>query len=105
MSDDPALFSTGAPVSADPRASVQTPIANWQRDLIRKALDARGLVAMEERQQAVEEAAGRGVESLRALTHEEALVVLNRLGRSSTDGGSAGSAWDAREGDTWIDRL
>lgn len=60
---------------------------------------------MTDRQQAIESAAGRAVESLRALTHEEALRVLSRLGQQPSGGRSSGSQWDNREEDTWIDRL
>jgi DNA polymerase-3 subunit epsilon len=60
---------------------------------------------MAERQQAIESAAGRAVDSLRSLTSEEALRVLSALGQQRTPGQDAGSAWDDREEDTWIDRL
>ncbi|RNM12127.1 hypothetical protein EFL26_20160 [Nocardioides pocheonensis] len=82
-----------------------TPIADWQRDLIRKALDARGLTAMDDRQQAVEGAAGRALANLRDLTHDEAIVVLNRLGGSGPAGNRSASLWESRDEDTWIDRL
>ena len=59
---------------------------------------------MSECQQAVEAVTGRPVESLRALTRAEALRVVSEL--SPTTAPKAGaSAWDDREGDTWIDRL
>lgn len=60
---------------------------------------------MADRQKAVETAAGRVVESLRALTHDEGLQVLSRLGQQPSGGRSAASQWDEREEDTWIDRL
>jgi DNA polymerase-3 subunit epsilon len=105
VSDDLSLFgddAASAPVEP-PRAP--TPIADWQVDLLRKALDARGLTTMEERQQAIESAAGRTVTSLRALTHDEGMQVLSRLGQQGAPGRSTTSQWDDREGDTWIDRL
>ena len=68
MSEDLSLFGDdeqSAPVEP-PRAP--TPIADWQIDLLRKALNARGLTTMEERQQAIESAAGRTVD-VPALSH------------------------------------
>lgn len=106
MSDDLSLFGDDAPVapaSVAPPASA--PISDWQIDLLRKALDARGLTSMSDRQAAIELAAGRTVESLRALTHEEGLRVLSRLGESPAIARSEKSAWDDRDEDTWIDRL
>lgn len=105
MSDDPSLFGddpSPAPVEA---TKAPTPIADWQVDLLRRALDARGLTSMADRQQAIESAAGRAVESLRALSHDEGLQVLSRLGQQPSAGRSASSHWDDREEDTWIDRL
>ena len=105
MSDDLSLFDDDAkPAPVDP-PKAPTPIAGWQVDLLRKALDVRGLSTMEERQQAIESAAGRSVASLRELTHDEGMHVLSRLGQNAAPGRSATSQWDDREGDTWIDRL
>jgi DNA polymerase-3 subunit epsilon len=105
VSDDLSLFGDEpSPPSAETPAA-PTPIADWQVDLLRKALDARGLTSMDDRQRAIESAAGRSVESLRALTHDEGLQVLSRLGQQSSAGPSTTSKWDDREEDTWIDRL
>lgn len=73
--------------------------------MLRKALDARGLTTMAERQQVIEEAVGRSIESLRALTHNEALRVLSQLGQTPAPPTSSNSAWDDRDEDTWIDRI
>lgn len=81
------------------------PISDWQVDLLRRALDARGLTSMPDRRAAIETAAGREVPSLRALTQEEALGILNQFGQEPPKRSSSGSAWDDREEDTWIDRL
>lgn len=105
MSEDLSLFGDdeqSAPVEP-PRAP--TPIADWQIDLLRKALNARGLTTMEERQQAIESAAGRTVTSLRSLTLDEGMQVLSRLGQEVPAARSETSQWDDREEDTWIDRL
>lgn len=82
-----------------------SPVADWQVDLLRKALDARGLTQMADRQQAIQAAAGRSVNSLRDLSHDEALSVLSRLGKAPAASESGKSAWDDRGEDTWIDRL
>lgn len=94
------------PTTPEPVAqSTAPPVSDWQVDLLRKALDARGLTSMVERQTAIEAAAGREVPSLRALTQEEALAILNQFGQEPQRRSSSGSAWDERDEDTWIDRL
>lgn len=105
MSDDLSLF--GDDDLRDPPVPEIDPaaITDWQIDLLRKALDARGLTEMPERQRAIEAAAERPVDSLRTLTHEEALRVLSRLGPAPASPTRTGSAWDERDEDTWIDRL
>lgn len=105
MSDDLSLFGDDARPAPVEAPKAPTPIADWQVDLLRKALDARGLTSIAARREAIESAAGRAVESLRALSHDEGLQVLSRLGQQPSAGGSAGSQWDDREEDTWIDRL
>ena len=105
MTDDLSLFGDDARPEPVETPKAPTPIAEWQVDLLRKALDARGLTSMTDRQHAIESAAGRAVESLRALTHDEGLQVLSRLGQQPSGGRSASSQWDDREEDTWIDRL
>lgn len=104
MTDDLSLFGDD-PAPPAPGAPTVTPIADWQIDLLRKALDARGLTTMSERQSAIEADADRPVESLRALTHSEALQVLSRLGQAPATTRTDKSAWDDRDEDTWIDRL
>lgn len=105
MTDELALFGDEPRPTAAPPVAAASPIADWQRDLIRKALDARGLTEMEDRQQAVEDAAGRAVSNLRELTHDEAILVLNRLGQSDSTPARKTSLWESRDEDTWIDRL
>jgi hypothetical protein len=103
--DDLSIFGDDEQAPTSVHAVTPTAIADWQIDLLRKALDARGLTSMLERQQAIEAAAGRPVESLRALTHEEGLRVLSHLGQEHRAGRAETSSWDDREEDTWIDRL
>ncbi|WP_460847036.1 hypothetical protein [Nocardioides ultimimeridianus] len=103
MTLDASLFGDEEPSAPVTPPSTPTPIADWQVDLLRKALDARGITEMSDRQRAIEEALGGPVTSLRALTSEEANRTLARLGASAPS--SSGSQWDQREADTWIDRL
>ena len=118
VADTAADFVGSAPCLTIPRCSVTTslpfrrlrsarrrPSRTGSVDLIRKALDARGLTSMDDRQQAVEGAAGRAVPTLRDLTHDEAIRVLNRLGESGQRGGRSASLWESRDEDTWIDRM
>ena len=105
MSDDLSLFGDDQPALPQTQVSAPPPIADWQVELLRKALESRGLTSMSERQHVIEVAAGRPVESLRALTSEEAMAVLTRLGGVPAPEQRTTSSWDDREGDTWIDRL
>lgn len=105
MSDELSLFGDDPAESAPAAPTKSPPVSDWQVDLLRKALDGRGLTTMTDRQQAIEAAAARPVESLRALTQEEALSVLNRLGQAPVKKAAGKSAWDDRDEDTWIDRL
>ena len=105
MTEDLSLFCDDESATPRLQETGPTPIADWQVDLLRKALDARGLKSMTERQLVIEAAAGRSVDSLRALSHDEALRVLSRLGQQGSPGPDQKSAWDDRDGDTWIDRL
>ena len=103
--DDLPLFGDDEPADAPLPAPKEPPITDWQVDLLRNALDARALTAMNDRKRAIETAAERPVESLRSLTHDEALRVLSKLGQTPATKSPTGSAWDERDGDTWIDRL
>lgn len=106
MTEDLSLFGDENQAVSKPRATTPpAPVADWQVDLLRKALDARGLTTMEGRQQAIEIAVGRPIASLRALTHEEGLRVLSRLGAQPARSRAEKSAWDDRDEDTWIDRM
>lgn len=105
MSDELSLFGDEPAPPERVAAHEPQPVSDWQVNLLRKALDARGLTSMAERRAAIESAAGRDVSSLRALTQEEALRILSRFGQEPPKRSSSGSVWDDREEDTWIDRL
>lgn len=100
-----SLFGDDEPADQESTQPVPAQAADWQVDLLRKALDTRGLTSMEDRRVAIEAAAGRAVESLRSLTRDEAFSVLSALGRANLGTNVRRSRWDEREEDTWIDRL
>lgn len=102
---DVPLFGDDVP-SIPPVAAAPTspPVSDWQVDLLRKALDARGLTDQKARRELIEQHAGRSLASLRDLTSEEALRVITALGRDAPQAQTR-SRWDDREDDTWIDRL
>lgn len=106
VDDEATLFSD--PDDQRPASPERAPVAlaaDWQLDLIRSALDARGVESMQDRQSLVVQHVGREVASLRELTSEEALTVLNALGKNTPSTSATGSLWDSREGATWIDRM
>lgn len=101
---DHSLFGEEAKSPSAVSVPAAAPIRDWQVELLRKALDARGLTTMAERQTLIEELAGHSVSALRDLTHDDAMALLSKLGTNAPQAGS-GSLWESREGDTWIDRL
>lgn len=80
-------------------------IARWQIDQLRSALDGLGVASMAERQKVVEEIVGRPVAALSELSHEDVRPLLEGIHARKPKAESAGSAWDQRDEDTWIDRL
>jgi hypothetical protein len=105
VSGDLSLFGDEPPEEPVQRIPTEGPIADWLVNDIRTALTARGLTTMAERQQAIEAAVERPVESLRSLTRAEALRALSLLGSTSAPQTSRTSAWGDRDEETWIDRL
>ncbi|MGY1621044.1 hypothetical protein ACI789_02460 [Geodermatophilus sp. SYSU D00965] len=105
MSGDLSLFGDDQPQKPAQSASAEAPIADWLVDSLREALTARGLITMAERQQAIEAAAGRSVDSLRSPTRAEALRALSQLTPTTASQTRSTSTWDDRDEDTWIDRL
>lgn len=108
MSQDDMLFGETEPAQADPLDPASVPIsgiADWQVAQVRRALDARGVQKMQDRQQLIVRLVGRPVDSLRDLTSSEALSLLQQLARSAPTTAGGGSSWDDRDEDTWIDRL
>ena len=106
VSDDLSLFGDEPRAKPGQPGRAELPIADWLVAEIRAALTAQGHTTMAGRQEVVESAVGRPVESLRSLTRAEALRILTLLRSTpAPSAGRASSAWDDREEDTWIDRL
>ena len=104
MTSAPSLFGDDdSPAEIAPPLQAAS-IEDWQVELLRKTLDARGLVTMAERKAAIEEHLERHVPSLRDLTSAEAFRVLEGLGRNKTRS-SVAEAWADRDEATWIDEL
>ncbi|MGM0931149.1 MAG: hypothetical protein ACQEXN_15790 [Actinomycetota bacterium] len=82
------------------------PIRPEQVEKIRSAFDAAGISSQEDRQALIESVVIRTVSTVRDLHAVEARRVIERI-KERTDAGpkAAGSAWDTREEDTWIDKL
>ncbi len=107
MSVDASLFGDEPAESTATRpASVTSEVLpTWQVDALRAGLDRCGVDSMDDRQRLVGEIVGRPVAALRDLTAAEAGILRDELHRRSPEAGRSGSAWDDRDGDTWIDRL
>ncbi len=105
MSGDLSLFGEDLPSEPDQLTPTEQPLAGWMVDSLREALTARGLTATAERQQAIEAAVGRPVDSLRSLTRAEALRALEQMASTSPPQARSTSSWDSRDEETWIDRL
>lgn len=108
MHDD-GLFADLGPSRSAPAASNSAEnagsLADWQITQLRESLAKSGAQSMAERQRLVEEIVGRPVPALRELTIPEARKLLESLAARRQSAAGAGSSWDDRDGDTWIDRL
>lgn len=104
---DDALFDLGPTEAPTPEPSGLAPIRDDQIAEIRAAFEAAGITDQNERRELVESCVQRPATSLRELRATDARFVLERLvARAAARGSTAtGSAWDQRDGDTWIDRL
>lgn len=102
--DDSALFGLEAKTAAP--ESVAFPIRPEQVAKIRRAFEDAGIASQHDRKALVGAAARRDVPSLRDLTAVEGRRVLSWIkDREATRPKEAGSSWDMREEDTWIDKL
>lgn len=113
MTADDALFDVTGPQSTpvEPLLTRPAPIRDEQIAQIREAFAASGIEDMAARRELVESCVQRPTESLRDLRATDVRFILERLKlrpKTTGDGSSpeaAGSSWDQREEDTWIDRL
>ncbi|MBM0123463.1 hypothetical protein [Pimelobacter simplex] len=107
MSVDASLFGDDLPEpTTDPADTAKVEmLPAWQIDALRAALDRCGVDSMNDRQRLVAEIVGRPVAALKELTAAEAGALRDELHRRAPENTRSGSAWDQREGDTWIDRL
>jgi hypothetical protein len=105
VSGNLSLFGDDQPEEPVQPVPTKAAIADWLVNDIRTALTARGLTTMAARQQTIEAAVARPVESLRSLTRAEALRVLTMLGSKAEPQTGRTSSWDDRDEETWIDRL
>lgn len=89
-----------------PSAYEEPLITNQQVASIRSAFEEAGITSMEERQQLIESCVVRPVSGIRELQARDVRRILKRIGdQQQRKGPQAGSAWDNRDEDTWIDKL
>lgn len=100
-----SLFEIDEPASS-PNVLAPFPIKTEQMQVIRDAFERAGVISQDERKSLIEAVVLREVASLRELMAVDVRRILERIeGLHSTTPRSTGSAWDNREGDTWIDKL
>ncbi|MFF2620337.1 hypothetical protein [Oerskovia jenensis] len=106
MPDD-LLFDLGHSEKPAQQQVPPAPIRDDQIAEIRAAFEAAGITDQDERRVLVESCVQRPAASLRELRATDARFVLERLAARAKLRGdmTAGSAWDQRDSDTWIDRL
>lgn len=104
--DEPSsLFEINEP-PLSPDVLAPLPIKTEQIQAIRDAFDRAGVGSQDDRKALIESVVVREVASLRELKAVEARRIIQRIeGLRSAKLTSAGSAWDNREEDTWIDKL
>ncbi|MDI2020001.1 hypothetical protein PJL18_00497 [Paenarthrobacter nicotinovorans] len=100
-----SLFEIDRPAPS-PNILAPLPIKPEQIQMIRDAFEEAGVVNQNDRRALIESVVVREVASLRELKAVDARRILQRIeGLHSRKPASAGSAWDNREEDTWIDKL
>lgn len=109
MDSGDLLFDDDAPPPGATMEAATTPFGppDWLLEQLRRSLDQHGIADMDGRRKLVERLVHREVPSLRSLTTGEAqrlLADLHRLAQNRPNE-QRRSAWDAREEETWIDRL
>lgn len=110
MNDELSLFDMAEeePAPSSSWAGIP-PIRDDQITEVRQAFANAGIEDQSRRQKMIQEAVHRDVTSLSDLKATEVRHVLDRIASGESgavpEGASSASAWDEREGDTWIDRL
>ncbi|MDE8670632.1 hypothetical protein PY310_18800 [Pseudarthrobacter sp. H3Y2-7] len=106
MYDEPSSLFEIAGSAPSPNVLAPLPIKPEQIQEIRNAFQKAGVASQDDRKALIESVVVREVSSIRELRAVEAPRILQRIeGLRSTKPASAGSAWDNREEDTWIDKL
>ena len=104
LPDEPGLFDLED--KATPSAFEEPAITEQQIASIRRAFEEAGISSMEERQQLIESCVVRPVAGLRELQARDVRRILKRISdQQHRSAPTAGSAWDNRDEDTWIDKL
>lgn len=100
------LFAVQDNSQSAPQQIEEMLISNEQVAMIRQAFDDAKISRMPERQELIQSCMIRPITNIRMLYAREVNVILRRIKSArSTDLPLAGSAWDNREEDTWIDKL
>ena len=104
LPDEPGLFDLED--EAAPPAFEEPSITEQQIASIRQAFEEAGITSMEERQELIESCVVRPVAGIRELQARDVRRILKRISdQQQQKGPQAGSAWDNRDEDTWIDKL
>jgi DNA polymerase-3 subunit epsilon len=100
-----ALFSLGTEEET-PTEPQKKPIRRDQAELIRAAFSGVGIMDQERRKSIIESCVSREVATLYDLYDTEIRTVVQRIRTvAMPKPATSGSAWDNRDGDTWIDKL
>lgn len=106
MCDEASSFFEIDEPALSPNVFAPLPIKTEQIQAIRDAFARAGVGSQDDRKALIESVVVREVASLRELKAVEARRIIQRIeGLDSPRPTSAGSAWDNREEDTWIDKL
>lgn len=91
----------------DPPIPAEASISASQIQRIREAFDSASIFGMEERRDLIQGCTMRSVSRIQELLVKDVRPILSGIeARTAAKGGvNTGSAWDNREGDTWIDKL
>lgn len=101
-----STFDIFAQPAKAPNGLADIPISDAQVRQLRDAFSAAGIDSMDDRRSIIESCTIRPVASIRELLAKDVRPILRRIAeRGATPKTTAGSAWDNRDEDTWIDKL